>query len=84
MVLQWVGTLTAPWWTRVVSERDRKFLRLCGTIRPLTGASFRYHLMMIFGGAELLMELMDLITDQPEFDATWLDFCKLYNGTDAQ
>ena len=40
--------------------------------------------MMIFGGAELLMELMDLITDQPEFDATWLDFCKLYNGTDAQ
>lgn len=40
--------------------------------------------MMVFGGAELLMELMDIITDQPEFDAAWLDFCRLYNGTDAQ
>ncbi|KAI0075597.1 hypothetical protein K474DRAFT_1708867 [Panus rudis PR-1116 ss-1] len=43
-----------------------------------------YHLMMIFGGAELFMELHDLITDVPEFDAAFLDFCRLYNGTDDQ
>ncbi|KAL0958188.1 hypothetical protein HGRIS_000351 [Hohenbuehelia grisea] len=42
-----------------------------------------YHLTMIFGGGELLMEAMDLITDEPEFDAAWLDFCKLYNASNA-
>ncbi|KAF7301879.1 Secreted protein [Mycena indigotica] len=43
-----------------------------------------YNLMMVFGGGEFLMEAMDIITDQPEFDAAWLDFCKLANGTSAQ
>ncbi|CAL1711031.1 unnamed protein product [Somion occarium] len=43
-----------------------------------------YHLTMIFGGGEMLMELMEIITDEPEFDAAWLDFCRLYNGTDAE
>ncbi|KAF4616545.1 hypothetical protein D9613_008386 [Agrocybe pediades] len=42
-----------------------------------------YSLVMIFGGGELLMEAMDLITDEPAFDAAWLDFCRLYNGSDA-
>ncbi|KAL0579652.1 hypothetical protein V5O48_002348 [Marasmius crinis-equi] len=43
-----------------------------------------YHLTMLFGGGELLMEAMDIITDVPEFDAVWLDFCRLFNGTDQQ
>ncbi|KAF8970077.1 hypothetical protein BDZ97DRAFT_1652716 [Flammula alnicola] len=42
-----------------------------------------YSLVMIFGGGEFLMEAMDLITDEPAFDAAWLDFCRLYNGSDA-
>jgi len=36
---------------------------------------------MIFGGGEFLMEAMRVITDEPEFDAVWLDFCKYYNAT---
>ncbi|PPQ78283.1 hypothetical protein CVT25_011742 [Psilocybe cyanescens] len=40
-------------------------------------------LVMIFGGGEFLMEAMDIITDEPAFDAAWLDFCRLYNGSDA-
>jgi hypothetical protein len=43
-----------------------------------------YHLTMLFGGGDFLMEAMEVIDDQPEFDAAWLDFCKLYNGTDAE
>lgn len=39
---------------------------------------------MIFGGGELLMEIMEIITDEPEFDAAWLDFCRLYNASDAE
>lgn len=30
------------------------------------------------------MELADTITDEPQFDAAWVDFCRLYNGTDQQ
>lgn len=33
------------------------------------------------------MEAMDLTVirdDVPEFDAAWLDFCRLFNGTDAE
>jgi len=47
----------------------------------------RYHLMMIFGGGEFLMEAMDIsvIRDAvPEFDAAWLDFCRLFNASDAE
>ncbi|KAK7061860.1 secreted protein [Favolaschia claudopus] len=40
-----------------------------------------YNLMMPFGGGEFLMEVMDLLQDdEPEFDAAWLDFCKLANA----
>ncbi|KIY70042.1 hypothetical protein CYLTODRAFT_392656 [Cylindrobasidium torrendii FP15055 ss-10] len=46
--------------------------------------SASFHLTMIFGGGEFLMEAMEVITDEPDFDATWLDFCRLYNGTDAE
>ncbi|TFK41764.1 hypothetical protein BDQ12DRAFT_678450 [Crucibulum laeve] len=42
-----------------------------------------YHLTMIFGGGEFLMEAMELITDEPEFDAAWIDFCRLFNASDA-
>ncbi|KAF9444924.1 hypothetical protein P691DRAFT_777927 [Macrolepiota fuliginosa MF-IS2] len=45
-----------------------------------------YHLMMLFGGGEFLMEAMDMpvIRDAvPEFDAAWLDFCRLFNASDA-
>jgi len=47
----------------------------------------RYHLMMIFGGGEFLMEAMDIsvIRDAvPEFDAAWLEFCRLFNASDAE
>lgn len=39
---------------------------------------------MIFGGGEFLMEAMELITDEPAFDAAWLDFCRLFNASDAE
>lgn len=39
---------------------------------------------MVFGVGEFLMEAMDVTTDQPKFDAAWLDFCTLYNGTNAE
>jgi len=38
---------------------------------------------MLFGGGELLMEIVQLI-DVPTFDAAWLDFCFLFSGTDAE
>ncbi|KAG6815051.1 hypothetical protein H0H93_011143, partial [Arthromyces matolae] len=47
---------------------------------PGTGS---YHLTMIFGGGEFLMELMDIITDEQAFDAAWLDFCRLFNASNA-
>lgn len=43
--------------------------------------------MMLFGGGEFLMEAMDLPVirdDVPEFDAAWLDFCRLFNGTNDE
>ncbi|PFH45838.1 hypothetical protein AMATHDRAFT_157669 [Amanita thiersii Skay4041] len=42
-----------------------------------------YHLTMIFGGGEFLMEAMEIITDVPEFDAAWIDFCRLFNASNA-
>ncbi|KAJ7582933.1 hypothetical protein C8J56DRAFT_1028850 [Mycena floridula] len=44
-----------------------------------------YHLTMIFGGGELLMEIMDMpdVINEPDFDNAWLDFCRLFNGSDA-
>jgi len=42
-----------------------------------------YNLVMVFGGGEFLMEAMDVITDEPEFDAAWLDFCRLCNASAA-
>ncbi len=47
----------------------------------------RYHLMMLFGGGEFLMEAMDISAirdDVPEFDAAWLDFCRLFNASNAE
>ncbi|KAJ7228433.1 hypothetical protein GGX14DRAFT_345881 [Mycena pura] len=43
-----------------------------------------YNLVMVFGGGEFLMEAMDVITDEPEFDAAWLDFCRLCNASAAE
>lgn len=43
-----------------------------------------YHLTMIFGGGEFLFEAMEIITDEPEFDKAWIDFCRLYNASDAE
>ncbi|KAJ7368556.1 hypothetical protein DFH08DRAFT_28596 [Mycena albidolilacea] len=43
-----------------------------------------YNLMMPFGGGEFLMEAMDLLKDEePEFDAAWIDFCRLANAPQA-
>ncbi|KAI0316601.1 hypothetical protein OF83DRAFT_1172738 [Amylostereum chailletii] len=41
-----------------------------------------YHLELIFGGGEFIVELLDLI-NVPEFETTFLNFCKLYNATNA-
>jgi hypothetical protein len=41
-----------------------------------------YHLVSIFGGAELVSELLQLI-EAPKFEAAWLRFCELYNAGDA-
>lgn len=46
-----------------------------------------YHLEMLFGGGEFLMEAMDISAihdDVPDFDAAWLDFCRLFNASDAE
>ncbi|GAA4728718.1 exo-rhamnogalacturonan lyase family protein [Phytohabitans rumicis] len=37
----------------------------------------------VFGLVEMCSELIDLI-DMPEFTDTWLQYCRLYNGTAAQ
>lgn len=42
-----------------------------------------YHLTMLFGGGEFLMELVDTIS-VPTFDSAWLDFCRYYNATSAE
>jgi len=42
-----------------------------------------YHLVTIFGGAELVAELLHLI-DAPKFEASWLQFCELYNASEAE
>ncbi|KAF7355518.1 Secreted protein [Mycena sanguinolenta] len=43
-----------------------------------------YNLMMPFGGGEFLMEAMDLLADEePEFDAAWVDFCRLCNAPES-
>ncbi|KAJ7648503.1 hypothetical protein B0H17DRAFT_1103120 [Mycena rosella] len=39
--------------------------------------------VMPFGGGEFIMEAMDVITDEPEFDAAWIDFCRLCNAPSA-
>ena len=44
----------------------------------------RYHLSMVFGGGEFLMELVETITDVPGFDSAWVDFCKYYNASNAE
>ena len=36
---------------------------------------------MVFGGGEFLMEAMEVITDEPDFDAAWVDFCQYYNAS---
>jgi hypothetical protein len=41
-----------------------------------------YHLVSIFGGAELVSELLQLI-EAPKFEAAWLRFCELYNAGEA-
>ncbi len=43
-----------------------------------------YHLSMVFGGGEFLMEAVEVITDEPEFDAAWVDFCRYYNASSAE
>ncbi|GAB1522879.1 hypothetical protein RhiTH_006004 [Rhizoctonia solani] len=42
-----------------------------------------YHLTMLFGGGEFLMELVDTVS-VPSFDSAWLDFAKYYNATSAE
>jgi hypothetical protein len=37
------------------------------------------HLSAVFGGMEMMAELVDLI-DEPAFKAAWLQYCELYNA----
>lgn len=39
---------------------------------------------MVFGGGEFLIEAMELITDEPDFDAAWVDFCRLVIASNAE
>jgi hypothetical protein len=50
------------------------------TLYPIGGdLKSSYHLVTIFGGAEIVNEILTLI-DAPKFEATWLRFCELYNA----
>jgi PcRGLX-like N-terminal RIFT barrel domain/PcRGLX-like protein C-terminal alpha/alpha toroid domain len=53
----------------------------CVCVIPKDGPilSGSYHLVSIFGAAELVSELLQLI-DAPKFEAAWLKFCELYNA----
>ncbi|KAG9085636.1 hypothetical protein FRC06_003527, partial [Ceratobasidium sp. 370] len=42
-----------------------------------------YHLTMLFGGGEFLMELVETVS-VPSFDSVWVDFCRYYNATAAE
>ncbi|QRV78526.1 hypothetical protein RhiJN_06541 [Ceratobasidium sp. AG-Ba] len=42
-----------------------------------------YHLTMLFGGGEFIMELVDTIS-VAAFDNAWVDFCRYYNATAAE
>ncbi|KAG8705574.1 hypothetical protein FRC09_002878 [Ceratobasidium sp. 395] len=42
-----------------------------------------YHLTMLFGGGEFLMELVDTISVH-SFNGAWVDFCRYYNATAAE
>ncbi|PBK94821.1 hypothetical protein ARMGADRAFT_67922 [Armillaria gallica] len=48
-----------------------------------TGPEQSFNLSMVFGGGEFLMEAMELITDEPDFDAAWVDFCRLVIASNA-
>ncbi|MFC4535451.1 Tat pathway signal sequence domain protein [Sphaerisporangium dianthi] len=41
------------------------------------------HLSAMFGQVEICAELIDLV-DMPEFEAAWLQYCRLFNGTAAE
>ncbi|UCM90291.1 exo-rhamnogalacturonan lyase family protein [Streptomyces marincola] len=41
------------------------------------------HLAAVFGLVEINAELLQQI-DMPEFEAAWLQYCRLWNGTDAE
>ncbi|MBN2684150.1 MAG: hypothetical protein JXR40_02620 [Pontiellaceae bacterium] len=41
------------------------------------------HMASIFGGAELMFELVDQV-DHPEWKAAWLDYCERYNWSKAE
>src|SRR5690606_6881015 len=41
------------------------------------------HLSAVFGLVEINAELLQQI-DMPEFEAAWLQYCRLYNGTDEE
>ncbi|MCK9793469.1 Tat pathway signal sequence domain protein [Isoptericola sp. 4D.3] len=40
-------------------------------------------LSSVFGLVEVMTELLDLV-DEPEVEAKWVEFCRLYNGTRAE
>ncbi len=40
-------------------------------------------LSSVFGLVEVMTELLDLV-DEPEVEARWVEFCRLYNGTKAE
>jgi hypothetical protein len=54
------------------------------TLYPIGGdLQSSYHLVTIFGGAEIVGEILQLI-EAPKFEAAWLRFCELYNAGEAE
>jgi hypothetical protein len=39
---------------------------------------------MIFGGGDFIIEALDVITDEPEFDKAWVEFCWVFNTSNAE
>ena len=49
------------------------------TLHHIGDENYMYHMISVFGGAEVAFELAELI-DEPGWTRAWLEFCELYNA----
>lgn len=49
------------------------------TLHHIGDENYMYHMISVFGGAEVAFELAELI-DEPSWTRAWLEFCELYNA----